>query len=172
MIDLRKKAIELEENKWKKFKLKLGFTEIPDYACSTINDFLENKEKICIGKTVLFPCLDYIPLNYEERDKLGEEIISVNLKDATGKIEVYIRPMMNFGFVAENLKSLWAGGKICNVEIQNGVQWPEEIKPDKRIYLTAFKFQNGMQKEFSTEIPKIIEKLFPNYNKEPTTIKK
>lgn len=170
MINLRQKAIELETSKWKKFKIKHGFTNIPEYACSTAKDFLENKSKMKISDTVIFPTLNYLGLNQEEREKLGYEIVPVTLQDLTGKFEVYVRPMMAGGLVPENLHDFWAGGKLYNVLLMNGVYWPGIEKPDERIYLKSFKFHNKKQKNYSEKTSELIAKILPEYNGESIII--
>jgi hypothetical protein len=160
MINLKQKAVELESSKWKRFKIKHGFTDIPEYACSTVKDFLDNKDKMKISEEVLFPSLNYLGLNQEEREKLGYEVVPIVLQDLTGEVQVYIRPAMSFGFVADNLHDLWAGGSIYNVRLINGVQWPGESKPDERIYLRSFKFHHKKQKNYSEKFSEILEKIF------------
>ena len=172
MINLKEKALELEENAFERFKIKFGFKDIPDYACSTIQDFLENKKDIGIQKQIIFPALTYVPLDMNQRQKLGYEILPITLSDVTGKLEVYLMPNMGGGFVAEHLKEMWAGGSVYNVLLINGVFWPFKEKADEKIYLRGIKPQiKKKQKEYSMELSELLSKIFPDYGMELIPIK-
>ncbi len=61
MIDLYQKALETTTG-IERLKLKLGITSLPaDYACRTIQEFLNERETIGLAKKILFPSFYYHP---------------------------------------------------------------------------------------------------------------
>jgi len=168
MIDFKLKALELEPRRWERFKIKYGFSGLPDFACPTINDFLNNRDKIGVMKQVVFPTLSYNPLNADDRKRLGWEDVAITLKDITGEMEVYVRPTMynpQTGSLADEIKVLGNGGTLYHVIVRNGVIWPtlKGNTQDDRIYLCDFRtrWRSKNKIKLSETLSEILKNIFP-----------
>jgi hypothetical protein len=177
MIDLKQEAIKIETSRWERFKLKHDFRYMPDYACVSINDFLQNRTEVGLNKDVIFPSLTYLALNRDERENLGVEVVPITLKDPTGKIEVFVRPMAHniYGrfIVPDKLHEMWAGGTLFYPILKNGTFWPGDSEPDTRIYLRGFEYHGPAkeQKNLASVLSGILEKLLPEANLQPVPVR-
>ncbi len=153
MIDLYQKALETTTG-IERLKLKLGITSLPaDYACRTIQEFLNERETIGLAKKILFPSFYYHP---GSGFNLEGCVTHISLKDRTGSLNAFVREtafhVEGRRPLVQSLDRLDAGTSIYFPVLMNGI--PFEL--DTRIYLIGFQ-------EFNIPRPKQDRRPFVAY---------
>lgn len=120
MIDLREEALKQAKG-LEYWTLKLGFTDIPSYACRNLHDFLNNKSSIGMNREVIVPRVVYFP--HPETD--GEKLcLPIKLRDETGEVDVYVRPHAlhteTGRFLVNVLDDICQGDLLVYATLRNG----------------------------------------------------
>lgn len=181
MIDLRKLALKMSQSKWESWKIKNGFTDIPKYACVTLNDFFENREKVGFGEEILFPNLNYIR-KLENCHAIGipalGTAVPIEVEDKINKTPLYVRVtktkltdscytrsggemFCHLQYLIESIDNLERGELMENVIIRNGISCPEtlfsEFYKDSNLHLISFGGVENprIKRKFSKKLSKL-----------------
>lgn len=139
MINIRKEL--MKEAKGREYwKLRLGFTDLPEYACRNIQDFLENINSVEINREVIIPRVIYFP-NSKTDDKIIH--LPIKFKDESGEIETYVRPLAfhteGGKFMTESLDFFRGGDMFTYAVFRRGYYDGTTFSnKDEKIYLTRF----------------------------------
>jgi hypothetical protein len=172
MIDLR--AEELREAKGLDYwKLRLFGSELPDYLCRNIAEFLEGRPQIRLMGQVAIPRLVYFPHPETDDEKL---CLPIKLRDNSGELEVYVRDTAynrEAGkFLVDSLNDIREGDSLAYVVLRNGCVEPNiDGNTDDRIYLAGFWVPRIMRRK--KKLSDIVEKLsdlVPDLNPLPSPV--
>ncbi len=175
LINLREEELRQAKG-FDYLKLKLCGSDLPDYVCRNLNDFLENRSSIGLTKTVIIPRIVYSPHPQTTQERL---YLPITLKDKSAEITVYVRPQAfhteSGQFLVTALDDLQQEDLLVYATLRNGIVTPsiilyEDNLIDNKIYLTGFltpKIKRPKKSGISDLVAKL-NHLIPNLNLEPT----
>ena len=186
MINLKEELLK-KSHGIEYFKLWAGFTNVPDYACRTIEDFMTHRGEVKPMDQIVIPRVVYFPKQGNpgpKRLKLahmwGGWALHIRLRDAVGgqtaEIDAFARSTAfnpeSGEWLMESISNLDSGEKIYNVILRNGLLPPdsflEESRFDDRVYLAGFQYYHTprSQKGLSDLLEKVADLIpefgFPN----------
>lgn len=93
-----------------------GMTELPDFYCSSIKDYIDNSEKIRDGRAVLFERLTYTSLDGNGKFKLSDQAdeVEVRLIHDISRIEAFL-DVLRSPSTKEVLAALNSGDRMHDV---------------------------------------------------------
>ncbi|MBI2148286.1 hypothetical protein HYU23_01265 [Candidatus Woesearchaeota archaeon] len=141
MINLKEEELK-RARRFDYLKLMLFGTDLPNYACRNIGEFLDNKSSMGVMKQVVVPRVVYFPHPETSDERL---CLPIKLRDESGEINVYVRPQAfhteSGRFLVKALDDIRQGDLLVYVILRNGVLDPTIFGDgvvDDRIYLTGF----------------------------------